>query len=145
MKSRNKLCKNCSIHGKNRKIFVAYTFWTPVKSNIPDVWNWNCWTLFGLETKVCVCVCVCVEGGGKECPPPPQWLRPCWDCHSVNLIEAHVSLSYITSFKKIECLYFNISSHFPKSYVDVINLVKMKLYPGWSQISYRKIKIYILK
>ena len=52
MKIRRKLAKNCRIHGKNREISGPYNFWTPVKSNIPDVWNWNCWTLFGSEIEV---------------------------------------------------------------------------------------------
>ena len=37
---------NCSIHSKNREISGPYNFWTPIKNNIPDVWNWNSWTLF---------------------------------------------------------------------------------------------------
>ena len=49
MERRRKLSKNCSIHCKNRQISGQCNFWTPVKSNIPDNWNWNCWTLFGLE------------------------------------------------------------------------------------------------
>ena len=52
LKSRLKLSKNYSIHGKNREIFGPHNFWTPIKSNIPDFWNWNCWTLFGLEIAV---------------------------------------------------------------------------------------------
>ena len=58
MKSRQKLSKNFSIHGKNCEISGPYNFWTSIKSCIPDVWNWNCWTLFGLEIKV-----------GGPCPP----------------------------------------------------------------------------
>ena len=57
MVSRHKLSKNCSLHGKNCEISGTYNFWTSVKSNIHDVWNWNFWTF-------------CT-------PPPPQWLRPC--------------------------------------------------------------------
>ena len=69
MKIRRKLAKNCSIHGKNYEISGPYNFWTPVKSNIPDVWNWNCWTLFGSEIEV--------WGHGPLAPSPPlQWLRP---------------------------------------------------------------------
>ena len=45
MKNRHKLSKNSSICGKNCKISGPYNFWTSVKSNIPDVWNWNFWTL----------------------------------------------------------------------------------------------------
>ena len=49
MKSRRKFSKNCSIYGKKCDISGPYKFWIPIKSNIPDVWNWNCWTLFGSE------------------------------------------------------------------------------------------------
>ena len=52
MKSHLKFSKNCSIHGKNREISGQYNFWTPIKSNILDVWNWNFWTLFGSEIEV---------------------------------------------------------------------------------------------
>ena len=65
MKSCRKLSKNCSIHGKNREIFGPYNFWTPIKSNIPDVWNWNFWTLFGSEIEV-------GGGGGGHGPPGPS-------------------------------------------------------------------------
>ena len=57
MKSCRKLSKNCRIHGKNREISGSYNLWASVKSNISDVWNWNFWTLFGLEIKM---------GGGGE-------------------------------------------------------------------------------
>ena len=50
--NRHKLSKNCSIHGKNRESSGPYNFWTPMKSNIPDVWNWNFCTLFGSEIEV---------------------------------------------------------------------------------------------
>ena len=52
MKSCQKLFKNCSIHGKNPEISDQYNFWTPIKNNVPDVWNWNCWTFFGLKVEV---------------------------------------------------------------------------------------------
>ena len=52
MKICHKLSKNCSIHGKNDEIFGPYYFWTPVENNIPDIWNWNCWTVFGSEVEV---------------------------------------------------------------------------------------------
>ena len=71
MESRHKLSKNCSLQGKNCEISGTYNFWTSVKSNIPDVWNWNFWTLFGLEIEVC-------RGGGRGMASlTPQWLRPC--------------------------------------------------------------------
>ena len=34
------------------KFLVLYNFWTSVKSNIRNVWNWNFWTLFGSEIEV---------------------------------------------------------------------------------------------
>ena len=60
MKIRRKLAKNCSTYGKNCEISGPYNFWTPVESNIFDVWNWNCWTLFGPEIEV-----------WDHAPPPP--------------------------------------------------------------------------
>ena len=45
-----------------------YNFLTPTKSSIPDVWNWNYWTLFGLENEV-------VEGG-HDLLTPPQVATP---------------------------------------------------------------------
>ena len=47
MKSRHKLSKSCSMKFKNYEISGPNNFWTSVKSNIPDLWNWNFWTLFG--------------------------------------------------------------------------------------------------
>ena len=64
MKIRRKLAKNCSTHGENCEISGPYNFWTPVESNIFDLWNWNCRTLFGPEIEVW-------DHG------PPKWLRPC--------------------------------------------------------------------
>ena len=52
IRSCRKLSKYCSILGKNREIFGPHNFWTPMKSNIPDVWNWNFWALFGLEIEL---------------------------------------------------------------------------------------------
>ena len=52
MKNCRKLFKNCSIHDKNCEFSGPYNFWTPVKSNIPDFWSWNFWTLFGSEIEV---------------------------------------------------------------------------------------------
>ena len=40
------------INGKNREISGKCYFWTLLKSNIPDVWKWNYWTLFGSEIEV---------------------------------------------------------------------------------------------
>ena len=51
-KNVSELSKNLNIHCKSREISGPYNFLTPIKSGIPDVWNWNCWTLFGLENKV---------------------------------------------------------------------------------------------
>ena len=46
------IIQNCSIHGNNCEISGPNNFWTPVKSNIPDVWNGNCWTLFDSEIEM---------------------------------------------------------------------------------------------
>ena len=46
------LSNNCSIHGKNCEISGLYNFWTSVKSNIPNVWNWIFWGRFGSEIEV---------------------------------------------------------------------------------------------
>ena len=51
MKSCHKLSKSCNIHGKNREIsgfysVYFYSFWTSIKNNIPDVWNWICRAFF---------------------------------------------------------------------------------------------------
>ena len=60
------MSRTCRIHGKNFEISGLYNFWTPIKSNILDVWNWNSWTLFGSETEV-----------RGMAPWPPQWLCSC--------------------------------------------------------------------
>ena len=80
MESCHKLSKNCSINGKNCEISGQYNFWTSIKNNIPDVWNWNCWTFFGFGSW---------SGGGAWPPWPPYWLRPCyhWSFISCNLSE----------------------------------------------------------
>ena len=74
MKSHRKLSKNCCMYGKNRKMSGLYNFWTPTKSSIPDVWNWNGWTLFSSEIEYS-------RGHGPPAPsptsPPLQWLRLC--------------------------------------------------------------------
>ena len=58
MRSRSILSKNCSKHGENREISGPHSFWAPVKSNMFDVWNWNCLTFFVSKIEV--------EG---PCPP----------------------------------------------------------------------------
>ena len=40
-----------------------YIFWTPVKSNISDVWKWNCWNLFVSEIEM---------GAMASLSPPPE-------------------------------------------------------------------------
>ena len=63
MKCCYKLSKNGSIHAKNSEISGPYNFWTSIKNNIPDVWNWNCWIFFGSEVEV--------EGTEGHGPPWP--------------------------------------------------------------------------
>ena len=70
MQSCRKLSNTCSIHGKNREISGTYNFWAIVKSNIPNIWNCNCWTFFGLE----------IELGGHN-PPATSNYAP----NSLNL------------------------------------------------------------
>ena len=68
MKSRHRLSKNCSINGKYCEIFGPYNFWTSVKSNISDVWNWNFWTFwFGYW----------IGGPWSPYRPPPHPPTPC--------------------------------------------------------------------
>ena len=55
-----------SIHGKNRQIYGQYSFWTPIKNNISEVWNWNSWTFYCLE----------VEVGGHGPPVPLSGYAP---------------------------------------------------------------------
>ena len=83
-KYRHKLSKYCSIHGENCEISGPYNFWTSVKSNIPDSWNWNFWSWFGLILK-------------WECHAPPwipQWLRP-WISESTFFKRITNLLEYI--------------------------------------------------
>ena len=96
MKSCRKLSKNCSIHGKNREIFGPYNFWTPIKSNIPDVWNWNFWTLFGSEIEV--------GGGGGMDPLAPPVATPLL-VHSVPPKKKILSITAKDS-QKIEIKFF---------------------------------------
>ena len=66
------MSNNCGIHGKSFEISGPYNFWTSVKSNIPDVWNWNFWTFFGSGVEV------------SPAPPPPS------DCAPALLLAATV-------------------------------------------------------
>ena len=71
MKRRRKFSKNCSMRGKKGEISGPYNFWTPIKNNTPNIWNWSCWTFFGWEIEV--------RGGdgGKHGPPgPPSGYTP---------------------------------------------------------------------
>ena len=68
-KNVSELSKNISIHCKSHEISGPYDFLTPIKSSIPDVWNWNCWTLFVLENELGVM-------GGMTSLHPPQLATP---------------------------------------------------------------------
>ena len=85
MKSRHKLSKNCSMHGKCCEFSGPYNFWTSVKSNIPDVRNWNLWTFLGLKTDV--------RGHGPPATLSPQWLCPC-----LSLLASVQLASYYTYY-----------------------------------------------
>ena len=50
IKSHRKLSRKWN--GKNCEISDPHNFWTHVKSNIPNVRNWNCWDLLGSEIEV---------------------------------------------------------------------------------------------
>ena len=96
MKIHCKLSKNCSIHDKNHEISRPYEFWTPIKSNIPDVWNWNCWPLFGSE----------IEEGGHGPPAhphPPKWLR-IWSVVESILCKIKILNSSVIHVKKMYVL-----------------------------------------
>ena len=99
-KNKNKLSKNCNIHDKNWEISGPYNFWTFVKDNIPDVWNWKFWILFGSKIEVCVCVWL------GACPAP--WL-PQGVCHwnevikEVKQIKSELLKQYFLSLKMVVC------------------------------------------
>ena len=84
MKVGRKFAKNCSIQGKNREISVPYNFWTPVKINISDVWNWNGSVLFGSGIEVWV------HGPPVPSPPPTIGYTPasfsCSGFHPLQII-----------------------------------------------------------
>ena len=54
------------LNNRNCEIFGPYNFWTPLKSNIPDVCNWNCWILFRPV----------IEVGGHRPTEPPKGYVP---------------------------------------------------------------------
>ena len=74
------MSKNYRINSKNRKISDA-------KSNIPDVWNWNCWIWFGLEIEVrepwALCPWMIAMKLGKR--------TPIWDMDKVKLVKDSLS------------------------------------------------------
>ena len=84
MKVLNKLSKNCSIYGKKYEIYGPSNFWTFVKSNIFDDWNWNFWTLLGSEIGV----------KGPWAFWTPQWQRLC--------------IYFIYLLEKANCFFFHI-------------------------------------
>ena len=94
-KSNSELSKNVSIHCKSREIFGPYNFLTTIKSSIPDVWNWNFWTFFGLEIQV--------ElrrggwGGMTSLHPLPRWLQHCTSTYHIiknSKLQKHVFHHY---------------------------------------------------
>ena len=77
MKSCHKFSPNCNIHSKNLDIFGPYKFWTPVKRNISDVWNWNCWPCSVWKLKLVVGGGGGRRGGGGMTPSLPVAM-PLW-------------------------------------------------------------------
>ena len=97
-KNVSKLFKYFSMHCKSRAFFSPYNFLTPIKSSIPDVWNWNCWTLFDWEIEV-----------GGPWPPPTQWLHPCTcTCHIIKLnkLQKYVFQHYKAWERKLVSVWF---------------------------------------
>ena len=85
---------------QNREISGAYNFWTPAKNNIPDVWNWNCWTLFSSEIDV-----------GRPWPPaPPSPEIPLPPIVATPLIILNFS-SYVLSPERITVRSFGLDQH----------------------------------
>ena len=95
MKVLNKLSKNCSIYGKKYEIYGPSNFWTFVKSNIFDDWNWNFWTLLGSEIGV----------KGPWAFWTPQWLRLC--------------IYFIYLLEKANC-FFLPYTYYPTKFVYVV-------------------------
>ena len=101
-KNVSELSKNFSIHCKSHEISGPYDFLTPIKSSIPDVWNWNCWTLFVLENELGVM-------GGMTSLHPPSWLRPCTcTCHIIkpSKLQKHVFYHYKAWERKLVSVCF---------------------------------------
>ena len=101
MKSCLKLSKNCSIHGNNCQISGLYNFWKSIKSNVPDVWNWHVWTLFGLDIEV-------GGGGGPPHGPPAPLAINIWQLWrkkmpQINIISHLSSRMSLKNFLKKSC------------------------------------------
>ena len=97
-KNVSKLFKYFSMYCKSRAFFSPYNFLTPIKSSIPDVWNWNCWTLFDWEIEV-----------GGPWSPPTQWLRSCTcTCHIIKLnkLQKYVFQHYKAWERKLVSVWF---------------------------------------
>ena len=102
-KNESELSKNLNIHCKSREISGPYNFLTPIKSSTPDVWNWTCWTLFGLDNEVGWWVVGWV-GVGMNSLHPFRWLRPrTCTCHIIKLskLQKHVFHHYKTWERKL--------------------------------------------
>ena len=96
-KNVSKLFKYFSMHCKSRAFFSPYNFLTPIKSSIPDVWNWNCWTLFGLQNEVWDGVGGVRAWEGMTSLQSFRWLRPCtYTCHIIkhSKLQKHVFYHY---------------------------------------------------
>ena len=137
MKSRHKLSKNCSTHGENCEISGPHNFWTSVKTNIPNVWNWIFWSLFGSEIEV-----------AKVWPLwPPQRLRPCLCFKIIKLRTEWINrcfsfhVYWSVDFKNARCKsYLYLKSSLKNSYLQApfpLDLYKEELFL-WPKLKYRR-------
>ena len=113
MKTHYKLSKNCSTHGQNCEISGPYNISTSVKSNIPDVWNWNFWSLFGLEIEV---------GWGGMASQALQRLRLYFNMIRVHPLLYHRLLSLLR-FTIVSAFFYNFLQYFSFLFQIFINVI----------------------
>ena len=113
MKTHYKLSKNCSTHSQNCEISGPYNISTSVKSNIPDVWNWNFWSLFGLEIEV---------GWGGMASQALQRLRLYFNMIRVHPLLYHRLLSLLR-FTIVSAFFYNFLQYFSFLFQILINVI----------------------